>query len=51
MAGPLPSLSPPLTFALALHQAEVIVKPVADRSKGFSELQTFDPQQVGTRRP
>ena len=32
--------------AVAAAQAEVIVKPVADRSKGFSELQTFDPQQA-----
>ena len=30
-------------------KAEVVVKPVADRSKGFSELQTFDPQQAIAR--
>ena len=30
-------------------KAEVIVKPVADRTKGFSELQTFDPQQAVAR--
>ncbi len=30
-------------------KAEVVVKPVADRSKGFSELQTFDPQQAISR--
>ena len=36
-------LPPPLT------QAEVLIKPVADRTKGFSELQTFDPQQAIAR--
>merc|ERR1740130_791710 len=30
-------------------QAEVLIKPVADRTKGFSELQTFDPQQAIAR--
>jgi hypothetical protein len=30
-------------------KAEVVVKPVADRTKGFSELQTFDPQQAVAR--
>ena len=30
-------------------KAEVVVKPVADRSKGFSELQTFNPQQAIAR--
>ena len=30
-------------------KAEVIVKPVADRTQGFSELQTFDPQQAVAR--
>ena len=31
------------------YQAEVLIKPVADRTKGFSELQTFDPQQAIAR--
>eukprot|EP00316_Scyphosphaera_apsteinii_P000295 CAMPEP_0119320298 /NCGR_PEP_ID=MMETSP1333-20130426/52113_1 /TAXON_ID=418940 /ORGANISM="Scyphosphaera apsteinii, Strain RCC1455" /LENGTH=1000 /DNA_ID=CAMNT_0007326993 /DNA_START=77 /DNA_END=3079 /DNA_ORIENTATION=+ len=30
-------------------KAELVVKPVADRTKGFSELQTFDPQKAITR--
>mmetsp|Transcript_37838 Transcript_37838/g.96082 ORF Transcript_37838/g.96082 Transcript_37838/m.96082 type:complete len:1041 (+) Transcript_37838:56-3178(+) len=30
-------------------QAEVLIKPVADRTKGFSELQTFNPQQAIAR--
>ena len=30
-------------------KAEVLIKPVADRTKGFSELQTFNPQQAIAR--
>jgi len=30
-------------------KAEVVVKPVADRTKGFSQLQTFDPQTAMAR--
>jgi Kef-type K+ transport system membrane component KefB/glycine cleavage system regulatory protein len=30
-------------------KAEVVIKPVADRSKGFTELQTFDPQEAVMR--